>query len=60
VELYSTALQGGPGADSKRRPACCIQEDAMTHIPPPPTGIVALLLLLIGVLAFVAYEVAAW
>jgi hypothetical protein len=28
----------------------------MTDIPPPPSGIITLLLLLIGVLAFVAYE----
>jgi hypothetical protein len=32
----------------------------MTDIPAPPSGIIALLLLLIGALAFVAYEFAAW
>jgi hypothetical protein len=32
----------------------------MTDVPPHPSGIITLLLLLIGVLAFVAYELAAW
>ena len=36
--MHSTALQGEPGADSKRRPACYIQKAAMSDIPPPPSN----------------------
>ena len=32
----------------------------MTDIPPPPSGIIAMLVLLLGVLAIVAYELAAY
>jgi len=33
VEVYSTALQGGPGADSKRRRARCAQDASRRNAP---------------------------
>ena len=46
--MYSTALQGGPGADSKRRPARYIQKAAMSDIPPPPSNPLIIELAVLG------------
>ena len=64
MEAYSTALQGGPGAAWWQRPACCIQKEVMSDIPPnPPKSpivIIGLLALAGAVVAGIGYLLANW